>query len=90
MFGGGTANNIINILDGLTLTSSINYGTTAGNYWVAPKTNYPHMASTYLTNSQNNVYIEITANANDHTNYSTSSYEISYATTNTYNGNIYV
>ena len=51
MFGGGTANNIINILDGLTLTSSINYGTTAGNYWVAPKTNYPHMASTYLTNT---------------------------------------
>ena len=51
MFGGGTANNIINILDGISLTSNINYGTTAGNYWVAPKTNYPHMASTYLTNS---------------------------------------
>lgn len=50
MFGATTANTI-NILDGLSLTSGINYGTTAGNYWVAPKSNYPHMASTYIGNA---------------------------------------
>lgn len=90
MFGTTGANNTLNIFDGLTLDTSINYGTTSGRYWVSPKDTYPHMAATYIPSTSGNVYIEVSGEANDHTNYGTNSEEISYRTTNGYNGNIYV